>query len=153
MPTVNVKETFGAHSFLVERRSRCVVELGSDGTPNTPLSSEGDGYILLSSLSHSLIEGRPRKRGKIGIQDARGDAGDGRNDDALMNDRGQGLGEGSDDTMVAALEAKVAELRAWVEALRNENKVLQSRLRTCESGLDSLKKERAASAGRVTATG
>ena len=36
-PTVNVKQTFGEHAFLVDRRSRTLVELAADGAPRAPL--------------------------------------------------------------------------------------------------------------------
>lgn len=56
-PDVNVKKCFGAHAFLVDRATRSLVDMSDSGLPRSPLSSRA-GYVLLSSLSHSLVEGR-----------------------------------------------------------------------------------------------
>ena len=42
---------------------------------------------------------------------------------------------------------------AWVEALQSENKTLQTKLRKCEGERDVFRKERDATAARVTSTG
>ena len=74
-----------------------------------PLSANSEGYVLLSSLSHSVHEGRPRKRGKreTGVGD--GGEGGGEMEDADMggdseHEGGGGRAEGG------ALAAKVSEL-------------------------------------------
>lgn len=55
-PDVNIKKCFGAHAFLVDRATRALVDMADSGQAVTPLA--GEGYVLLSSLSHSLVEGR-----------------------------------------------------------------------------------------------
>jgi len=58
---VNIKKSFGAHAFLIDKASHALVEFADSGAASAPLSSSS-GYVLLSALSHSLVEGR-RVRG------------------------------------------------------------------------------------------
>jgi hypothetical protein len=136
-PRVNVKHTFGAHAFLVEIASQRVVEMNEDGTPSASLSTEGEGYMLLSALSNPEAphkDGRPRKQRKTDAEE--------RTDGSSQ--------QGAECGTKEAMEEKIRELQAWVEALKNENKGLNAQLRRAR---EDANKQTEKSTSRVTSTG